>query len=237
MTRVAILIDGDNIGAGHAERIATLGQEAGSADVRRVYADATRGTGWKSVPGMKLKHAGCGKNAADLLLTIDAMDLAHTGEFAVFLIASSDGDFSHLAIHLRESGHTVIGCGEAKAPEMFRAACTWFECLPALRPAAARPNCTGLNCSGPKPSGPNPSGPTETDQLVYKVIKTHSKNGSGIRLVELNTRIRAVKEGFKASDLDGGTWRAYLATRPDLFDVDPRGPDAHVRFKPTGFRV
>ena len=47
-------------------------------------------------------HAGTGKNASDLLLALDAVELALRGDVDHFVIASSDGDFSHLALRLRE---------------------------------------------------------------------------------------------------------------------------------------
>jgi hypothetical protein len=42
------------------------------------------------------------------------------------LVASSDKDFSYLAEHLRELGHHVVGIGEAKSPQSFRASCSEF---------------------------------------------------------------------------------------------------------------
>jgi len=72
-------------------------------------------------------HAGCGKNATDVLLAIEAVALSHSGMAEVFAIATSDHDFSHLALHLRERGFDVIGIGEEKAPETWRRACTRFH--------------------------------------------------------------------------------------------------------------
>ncbi|MEZ5723187.1 MAG: NYN domain-containing protein [Paracoccaceae bacterium] len=78
------------------------------------------------MPGIRFVHAGTGKNAADLLLSIDAVELALREGYEMFVIASSDGDFSHLAIRLRETGHLVVGCGVATAPARFRTACSRF---------------------------------------------------------------------------------------------------------------
>lgn len=43
-----------------------------------------------------------GKNASDIALVIDAMDLLHTGRFDGFCLASSDSDFTRLAARIRE---------------------------------------------------------------------------------------------------------------------------------------
>ena len=67
-----------------------------------------------------------GKNASDIGLIIDAMDILYTGEVQGFCIVSSDGDFNKLATRLREAGKVVIGMGEKKTPESFRASCERF---------------------------------------------------------------------------------------------------------------
>ena len=67
-----------------------------------------------------------GKNAADIALVIDAMDLLHTGRFDAFCLVSSDSDFTRLAARIREQGVDVYGFGERKTPESFRMACKRF---------------------------------------------------------------------------------------------------------------
>lgn len=67
-----------------------------------------------------------GKNAADILMVIDALDLLHTNKYDAFVIVSSDSDYTPLAIRLRESGVFVFGVGEKKSPESFKNACDEF---------------------------------------------------------------------------------------------------------------
>ena len=225
MERVAILVDGDNIGAGHAPRIAALGKAEGRVDIYRAYADATNGSGWNGVSGVNLIHAGSGKNAADLLLSIDAMEMAVAGGIDIMLVVSSDSDFTHLSTRLRERGIRVVGVGEAKAPATFRASCTRFERLPPVRATSKDP--------GPKRAG-NATGATQLDRNIRGVIAQNSKHGLGMRLADLNAKMRASFD-MKISTRPERTWRAYLSARPTLYDLDPRGPNAHVRFKPDGF--
>ena len=66
------------------------------------------------------------KNATDMALTIDAMDLLHSHEYHAFAIVASDSDYTPLAIRLRESGIKVIGVGSRQATESFRNACDEF---------------------------------------------------------------------------------------------------------------
>src|SRR5580698_1452439 len=82
-----------------------------------------------------------GKNASDIALVIDAMDLLHSGRFDGFCLVSSDSDFTRLASRLREEGADVYGFGARKTPESFRQACRRFiyteNLVPDLGPRAA----------------------------------------------------------------------------------------------------
>src|ERR1051325_9269751 len=87
--------------AGLFEEIAKLGE----ASVRRIYGDfaSARLRAWSDILS---KHAiipqqnfayTTGKNASDIALVIDAMDLMHSGRFDGFCLVSSDSDFTRLA--------------------------------------------------------------------------------------------------------------------------------------------
>jgi uncharacterized LabA/DUF88 family protein len=71
------------------------------------------------------------KNAADIQMAIDAIDLAHTRPgLEIFVIVSGDGGFSALARKLHEYGKTVIGCAyQSAANRTFRAVCDEFVWL------------------------------------------------------------------------------------------------------------
>lgn len=51
---------------------------------------------------------------------------------------------------------------------------------------------------------------------------------------ELAPKMHA-KHGTQISRQPEGTWRGYLSKRPTLYDLDPKGPGAMVRFRPEGF--
>ncbi len=67
-----------------------------------------------------------GKNASDIALVIDAMDLMHSARFDGFVLVSSDSDFTRLASRIREQGLDVFGMGMQKTPDAFRKACKRF---------------------------------------------------------------------------------------------------------------
>ena len=104
---------------------------------RRIYGDFSNGrlVSWNAairtfaiVQHQEPGHAR-GKNAADIALVIDAMDLAHGQRLDGFCLISSDSDFTRLAQRLREGGLRVYGFGEQKTPHAFRNACHRFAIL------------------------------------------------------------------------------------------------------------
>jgi hypothetical protein len=142
--KLAILIDADNASPRMAtaifEEIATIGE----ASVRRIYGDfsGTRLKGWSEVlatyaiiPHQNFANT-VGKNASDITLVIDAMDLLHSGRFDAFCLVSSDSDFTRLATRIREQGLDVYGFGEQKTPESLRRACKRFIYTENLVPSA-----------------------------------------------------------------------------------------------------
>jgi len=144
LRRFAILIDADNtspkIVAGLFEEVAKFGE----ASVRRIYGDfsSPRLKSWADIlqkyaidPYQQFAYTS-GKNASDIALVIDAMDLLHSGRFDGFCLVSSDSDFTRLASRLREEGADVYGFGARKTPESFRQACRRFIYTENLMPAA-----------------------------------------------------------------------------------------------------
>lgn len=132
--RLAVLIDAENMPAKYAEAIFEELATHGEVTVRRVYGDMLEGStkpwhdklaGLAIAPFHQPKNT-VGKNASDIALVIDAMDMMHTGRLDGFVIVSSDGDFTKLAQRLREHGLDVFGVGERKTPEAFRMACKQF---------------------------------------------------------------------------------------------------------------
>lgn len=131
--RLAVLIDGENMPAKFADTIFDVVAGYGDASVRRLYGDLEQSSmsPWKAklaplaIKPMVQPQNTVGKNASDIALVIDAMDLLATGRFDGFVLVSSDSDFTSLAIRLREQS-AVWGIGEQKTPESFRMACKQF---------------------------------------------------------------------------------------------------------------
>ena len=143
--RLAVLIDADNAPADIIDRLLEEIAKYGIASVKRIYGDWSHGLSkWKAallphaiIPVQQFAYTK-GKNATDMALVIDAMDLLYSGNFDGFCIVSSDSDFTRLASRLRESGLTVYGFGEKKTPEAFRKACDKFVYTEIFRPEKQR---------------------------------------------------------------------------------------------------
>jgi uncharacterized protein (TIGR00288 family) len=142
--RIALLIDADNVS--HAKVAAILAELAkyGTANIRRAYGDwgSAALKGWKSklhefaIRPIQQFSYSTGKNATDIALVIDAMELLYTQRLDAFCIASSDADFTPLIMQLKANGHDVYGFGERKTPLPFVNACTTFLYLDSLDGAA-----------------------------------------------------------------------------------------------------
>ena len=148
---IALLIDADNASASTIDPVLTVLAELGTVNVRRVYGNWTKPAlkGWKD---MTVKHGiepqqqfdlTKGKNATDMKMTIDAMDLLFRGRVEGFGIMSSDSDFMPLAMRLRQDGLPVYGFGRGTTPEGFKRACTRFIDVDALDGAGPAADSVG----------------------------------------------------------------------------------------------
>lgn len=143
--RIALLIDADNVS--HTKLAAMLAElsKYGTANIRRAYGDwASAGLkGWKeklhefAIRPIQQFSYSSGKNATDIALVIDAMELLYTQKLDAFCIASSDADFTPLIMQLKANGHAVYGFGERKTPSPFVNACSEFLFLDSLSDAGS----------------------------------------------------------------------------------------------------
>lgn len=131
---IALLIDSDNVSPRYISGILSELSKYGKITIRRMYGDWSQdrlhswmrcSSRFSLTPVMQPNNTP-GKNASDIGLIIDAMDILYTGDVQGFCLVSSDGDFNKLATRLREAGKFVIGMGEKKTPESFRASCERF---------------------------------------------------------------------------------------------------------------
>jgi uncharacterized protein (TIGR00288 family) len=222
--RIALLIDADNVSHAKIALILAELSKYGTANIRRAYGDwASAGLkGWKeklhefAIRPIQQFSYSAGKNATDIALVIDAMELLYTQKLDAFCIASSDADFTPLVMQLKANGHDVYGFGDRrKTPEPFVNACTTFLYLDSLEdpeaPAApAAPTA--------KPAAKPKAGSKAEAARLEPAAKTNKS------LAADTTLIRALRGGVEATAREDG-W-AQLSSAGNAVKregpIDPR---------------
>lgn len=155
--RIALLIDADNAPADKLDEILTELSTLGVINIRRAYGNWTKPGlhGWQSrllefaLRPMQQFDYSKRKNATDMAMTVDAMELLYTERPDAFGIVSSDADFTPLVMHLRAKGAAVYGFGAQQTPLPFVNACSRFLYLEALGQGVA----DGAAVEGPAVEG------------------------------------------------------------------------------------
>ena len=134
LNRMVLLIDADNTQLSKLESVIREISTHGRIVVKRAYGNWKKDTlkNWEN----ELKRLAIkaeqqfdyvsGKNATDMDIVIDYLNLLNRNLYDGFIIVASDSDYTPLAINLHESGVFVIGVGEKKTPESFRNSCDEF---------------------------------------------------------------------------------------------------------------
>ena len=134
LQKIVLLIDADNTQLSKMEAVIREISTYGRIVVKRAYGNWKKESlkNWEN----ELKRLAIkaeqqfdyvsGKNATDMALVIDTMNLLHRDIYDAFAIVASDSDYTPLAICLHESGVYVIGIGEKKTPKAFRNSCDDF---------------------------------------------------------------------------------------------------------------
>ena len=181
--RIALLIDADNVHPSFADEMFAVLGDLGVITLRRAYGNFGKPEVQKWHAAMR-QHAVApvhqhdlvaGKNATDIRLAIDAIELAVEGQVDVLAIASSDSDFSPLAIRLRERGMPVIGFAQRGKTAADLAAA--FDTFHLLERSSAERN--SAESSDAKPA-------TRTRQTRAKPL-----TGSGRSIADAPTRVAA----------------------------------------------
>jgi uncharacterized LabA/DUF88 family protein len=232
--RLAVLIDADNASAKIADGLFEEIAKIGEASVRRIYGDFSdpRSKSWAEklsryaiIPQQQFAYT-TGKNASDITLVIDAMDLLHSGRFDGFCLVSSDSDFTRLAARIREQGVDVFGFGEQKTPESFRQACRKFIYTENLL------NGTASN-KGAVPTADPLQPVSAAVPTIKKVIAQMESEDGWVPLGEVGGRLSNL-----ASDFDPRTFGfrklSDLVRKTNSFEIErPKGGLMRIRIKPA----
>lgn len=247
---LAVLIDADNVLARHAEAILKEISTIGEPALRRVYGDwsSTQLAGWKVQArdlGLVMHQQSAntkGKNASDIGLVIDAMDILHAGKFDAFVLVSSDSDFTRLASRIREEGLEVIGIGEAKTPESLRKVCNRFilienivgdaepEAKPAPKARAEKPDAKP-EAKPDVAEAPRPAKRPETEAipLIRKAMTTIDPDGEWFSLGQIGQYMVRADPDFDARTYGSPRLSDLVKRLTKRFEVRKEGNQMMVR--------
>lgn len=225
--KLAMLIDADNTSASQIGLIIQEVSKYGNITLKRAYGNWRKDTlkNWDSV----LKHYAIkaiqqfdyvpGKNTTDIALVIDAMCLLYSGIYDGFAIASSDSDFTPLAIHLHEVGAFVIGIGEERTLEAFQRSCDVFIVL-------KKP-------TDKKPESQSERTPTCLEDKTVDIHKIHcllkeafqkNHNTSGYAYVSVaGSLLKASDSNFKSKDFGYPSLHDLIAAFPQQYEIKRSG--------------
>lgn len=212
--RVALLVDGENLSVEAAGFLITTAAKSGVLAVKRVYGVVARLGGWTTAPGFRVVHVPPKKDAADLALSLEALELALTKQVDEIFIATSDGDLALVALRLAELGVAVTGIGEAKAPDDFRKACRKFV----LVPAKTEPGAV----------------PVPFEQRMRAFVSEEGKASGGWVTFSALGQQRAKAMGISKTEAGIGkstAWGDWFKKRPQVYEIEERGTQSRARLK------
>ena len=183
----AVLIDADNINSRYAATIFEEMEKYGFSTCRRIYGNWSKGNGWteetlleySTIPVQQFSYT-TGKNATDMAMVIDAMDILYKDKVQGFCLVTSDSDFTRLASRLRESGMEVIGMGEEKTPRSFRVACTRFVNLE---------NLSSQDVDAEKEGKDNTISREVIFNSITNIINENENKGKSVELAAVGNRL------------------------------------------------
>ena len=144
-SRFAVFVDLENAG-GKAETLNSILEKVkirGDILIGKVYGYTEKFGGLKELllsntftVGPSLRHGVAQKNNADILLVLDAMEIAYTNPLIdSFCIVSGDSDYTPLVGKLKSMGKFVLGISRSEvASTIFINACNEFQFLESVSP-------------------------------------------------------------------------------------------------------
>jgi uncharacterized LabA/DUF88 family protein len=228
--RVALLIDADNAPASKIGLVFEHLTHLGTVQVRRAYGNWRKDClqGWAKVlhkhaivPVQQFDYV-TGKNATDIALAIDAMDLLQTMRPEIYGIVAGDSDYTPLAVRLITSGASVFGFGRVNTTSVaFQEACTKFVALDSGNANSAADDSSTADDQPESPSSSPASSSTPSDKPPEKVFwKAVQKNQQTTGWADVKsigaylTKHKIVKAAYSVN-----RWASYYKKFPVSFEV------------------
>ncbi len=235
-----MLVDGDNAQPGLMEATLAETEKYGAVIARRVYGNwANSGkSAWKTaihasgmLPVQQFAYVP-GKNATDMALIIEAMDLLHSGTVNGFCIVSSDSDYTRLAIRIREAGMFVMGVGRPNTPKSFVAACEVFVQTDSLAGADKPTKAKTAPTQPVKQQQPSSSNNESWVPILVQAIGKAAKQEGWAHLGLVGHQLKQISPGFIPKDYGHKQLGQLIQSRTDVFEKKGSQGSTYIRVKP-----
>ena len=238
---IVVLADGDNVNVHDAAQALRYVEELGHVTIKRVYGnwskiqlkdwhDFIMRNGFTAVQQF---DAVKGKNATDIALAVDAVDIVnnHNG-IDLFVIISSDSDYVAVAAYIKERGCRIIGFGNNRTNIYYRNFLDEFHDVQDLAEKAQ-----AFSSDGKQIDEGERCCLVVHDDADYKIAKLHliihrvayamAREGKGdgqhmLFCTSFSKRLNSYMDDGKRFSLaqyySGSLW-SLLKSRPDLYDT------------------
>ena len=236
--KLAVLIDADNASVKNLKPIMGEVAKYGMPTIKHAYGDWARLVNWKdalldvgAVPVQQYAYT-TGKNATDVALIIEAMDILHDDVVDGFVIVSSDSDFTPLALRLRESGKMVLGIGESKTPKPFIKACDKFIYVDVLLPSVPvqEQSNTAGKIAVPSVRPQTKKIPAKTVDFIAQCIEESANESGQALLSPLGSLLVKKKPDFDSRNY-GYSQLSKLLRAIERFEIGGAGTHVWVKDK------
>ncbi len=232
LDKMVVLIDSDNTQIKKLELVLQEISTHGRIIVKRAYGNWKKETlkNWEEeIKRLAIKAEQqfdyvSGKNATDMALVIDAIELLNSGIYDAFVIVSSDSDFTPLSIKLHESGVYVIGVGEKKTPDSFRNSCDEFIFLENLSETPDSEASSTEQNDDKDDKGNNNEGSDKYDytivhSLLKKAWEAYQDDDGYVNISSAGTFIKRAKSDFDVRSYGYSKLSELIKAFPKNYDV------------------
>lgn len=204
--KIALFIDCENISPKYIDDIFNELANYGEVIIRQAYRNyVNNNKNWETIlmkyaikPIQTIFNINS-KNISDFQIVIDVMNTIYNSKIDIIVLASSDSDFTSLAIEIKSKGVEVIGFGEQKTPKALVNAYSIFIELPV---------------------GSSIKEDNSLKEILRDAIK-NTCNDSGFSLVsQIGIYLKNKNSSYHAKNFGKNTWGDIFKIYSKDFEID-----------------
>lgn len=229
---IALLIDADNSQCTIIDRVIEILSQYGEITHRYAYGNWEKLENWQAVmkknsitPKLRWDYAK-GKDATDMELVIDAMDMLHEKSVNAFCIVSSDSDFTSICKRIREEKLMVFGIGKKQTPDAFVNSCYQFFYIEDIEQGVYHPPQPIPTPPSPKPSTKNPN---DAIPLIQQALAKLQNPTEWVHLGGLGNALK--NSNFQSGNYGHTKLLTLIESLPHHFVIKKQGTIVYVSLK------